>query len=262
MLSLEYGLLAAAATMLGGLIVIVAGRWSLANRDYLLAFAAGVLIGLSLLEILPEAFEKSPNAPLFVVAGFFFMYLVEQLAIPHHGHMHDVAKEHAHPHKHDPHEAQDPHEVHETGLGWLAWIGVLIHSFVDGVAISTGAALDPALARSVTAGVMLHELPEGLLAASLLMATGMRPRNIFLLTAAVGLATPVGALVSDLALTAISHESLTRFSVVGMAMAGGTFIYVGVADMLHHAHAQAEGRFRAILAFTAGLSLFVVGRLV
>lgn len=240
MVSLEYGLWAALSTVAGGLIVAVARRWSLENRDYLLAFAAGVLIGLSFLEIGPEAFTRSGHAALFFTGGFFFMFLIENLAIPHHGHAHDG-------HEHDV-----------AGLSYLAWTGVLLHSFVDGLAIAAGASIHPALAKSVTAGVVMHELPEGLLSASLLLGGGMPVGRMLALTALVALATPAGAVISELWLSGISPDALSGVSVTAVAVAGGTFVYVGAVDMLHHAKNQPQSRLRLFAAFTLGLSIFVV----
>jgi zinc transporter ZupT len=240
-LTIQYGLLAAAATFAGGLLVVAARRWSLANRDYLLAFAAGVLISLALVEILPETAADTPGAHLFLLGGFFFMYLVEQLAIPHHGHQHD---------------AGGAHTAH--GLTLMAWAGIVVHSFVDGLAIASGVALDPGLGASVTAGVILHELPEGLLAASLLLAGGASRRRILAMTAVVALATPVGAAISDAALRTVGAAAITNISSAAIAAAGGTFLYVGAADMLHHAHAERHGDLRSVAFFTLGLLIFVV----
>jgi zinc transporter ZupT len=238
--SLEYGLLAAFATVLGGLLVAFFRKWSHDNRDTMLAFAAGVLIGLAFLEIGPEALaHEHGNAALYFTLGFYFMFFIESLAIPHHGHSHDD-EEHEH-----------------TGLGYLAWAGVLVHSFVDGLAISAGAAIHPALAKTVTAGVVMHELPEGLLSASLLLAGGMKTSRMLFLTALVAFATPAGALVSDLWLHAVSVETLKDVSVIAVALAGGTFVYVGAVDMLHHAKSQPGSRMRLFAAFSVGLAIFV-----
>lgn len=251
MTGLSYGFLAALATLAGGAIVLAARKWSFVNRNVLLAFAAGVLIGLAFVEIFPEAYENSINAPLYLLAGFFVMYLIEQFAIPHHGHQHGLEHDHDH-----------AEETELKTLGWLAWAGVLFHSLIDGLAIVSGSALDPHLAKSITAGVILHELPEGVLAASLLIESGLSRTRIMLLTAAVAFATPFGALLATLSLDLVGTDSIARFSTVAMALAGGTFVYVGVADMLHHAHAQKQGRVRAAVAFSAGLLLFVVESLV
>lgn len=233
-------MLAAAATMLGGFLVAAARRWSYANQDYLLAFAAGVLIGLTFLDIVPESVEANRIGAVFLTAGFFFMYFIEQLAIPHHGHGHD------------------DHGGHEAGLGWLAWLGVLIHSLVDGVAISAGAAIDPQLAGAVTAGVVMHELPEGLLAASLLMAAGQNVRRMLALTALVALATPVGAVLSSFVLGFIDPSRIVFVSQMAVAVAGGTFVYVGATDMLHHARHRTGRSWAAFFAFTLGIVMFGV----
>ena len=241
MTSLSYGMMAALATCAGGIVVAIARDWSHANRDYLLAFAAGVLIGLAFLEIGPQAMAKSGHAALYFTFGFYGMFLVENLAIPHHGHAH---------------EAHDEHEGEHIGIGYLAWVGVLIHALVDGLAIAAGASIDPALAKSVTAGVVMHELPEGLLSASLLIGEGVSTARMLFLTALVALAKPAGVLLSERLFQGIAPEALANVTVTAVAIAGGTFVYVGAVDMLHHAKNQS--RLRTFVAFTVGLAIFAV----
>lgn len=239
MLSLQYGMVAALSTMIGGALVIFARNWSVANRDYVLAFSAGVLVSLSFLKIIPGVFPHSTWGPLALLVGFFMMYLFEQLGV--HNHVHTEEVEH--------------HDLH--GLTWVAWGGLLAHSFIDGLAIGSSAIVqDTGLLQSVTFGVVLHQFPEGLVAAALMVAQGFSALRTLALTAIVAFATPVGAVLTAFFLGLVSPDILKEISTVVMALAAGTFIYLGAADMLHHSHAQRNKK--GVIAFSAGLIMFVM----
>ena len=239
MLSLQYGLVAAFSTMCGGLLVIFARQWSLTNRDYVLAFAAGVLVSLSFLKIIPGVFPHSTWGPLALLAGFFAMYLFEQLGVHHHVHTEEVE-----------------HDVRH-GLTWVAWFGLLAHSFIDGLAIGSSALIeDVGLLQSVTFGVVLHQFPEGLVAAALMTSQRFSALRTLALTAVVAFATPVGAVLTAYFLGMMSPDVLKEISTLVMALAAGTFIYLGAADMLHHSHSQRNKG--GVIAFSAGLVLFVL----
>ncbi len=240
MTALQSSLLAALATLFGGALVLTARKWSTANRALLLAFTAGVLTGLSFLSILPEAFERNEAAPFAVVVGFLVMYLLERYVLPH-----DVHHE---------------RELELGGLTVMAWFGLLIHSLVDGLAIASAAATPAGLLTPVTLGVVLHELPEGLVAAALLLAMGYSAPRILALTALVAFATPLGTLLSTVVLAELPID-LESTSYLLTAFAGGTFVYVGVADMLHQAHEGKHEGSGVTVAFLLGIGLFVILRL-
>lgn len=44
--------------------------WDRKYSIYFVCFAAGVLISVSFLHIIPKSFELSPHAPMFLLAGF------------------------------------------------------------------------------------------------------------------------------------------------------------------------------------------------
>lgn len=246
MLSLAYGLLAAGSTVLGGTMVVLARTWSLQHRSLVLSFAAGVLVSLAFVEILPETLETTRLGAPFFVAGFVLMYIVEQV-LPHHSHAED---------------GDASLSLAEQRLAWLAWIGLLFHSLVDGLALAAGAALGHEMVRAVALGVVLHEFPEGLVAAAMLVAQGASVRKTLALTALVAFATPLGALVSVMLLQVIPADHLQVAASLAIAMAGGTFLYVGAADLLHRYHEGRHASVRETLAFLAGLAAFIATVLV
>src|SRR5262245_60955187 len=114
------GLVAAAGNLLGGYFV-VRKDWPRQFLQYFLALGAGYMLAVAFLEIIPESFTLSgPGALLYVLAGFFLVHLFEHTLAPH---FHFGEETHAEEVSH--HRAQNS-----------VMLGLIIHTFFDGVAIA------------------------------------------------------------------------------------------------------------------------------
>src|SRR5262245_36465851 len=106
------------------------GLFALKFRDRLhliLAFTAGVLLGVVCFDILPEIFELTheyglnpTGSMIAVVIGFLFFHSFEKLVLVHHAH-----------------EAEDGTR-HHPHVGILSALALAGHSFMDGVGIGLG----------------------------------------------------------------------------------------------------------------------------
>ena len=67
--------LAAVVTSIGIYTIRHFKAWGEKNSIYFVCFAAGVLISVSFLHIIPKSFEMNPNAPMFLLIGFLSMHL-------------------------------------------------------------------------------------------------------------------------------------------------------------------------------------------
>ncbi len=85
----------------------------------------------------------------------------------------------------------------------------------------------------------------------MLYHSGIRGRRAIWLSTALALVTPVVTLASYFVLRRVTDPLLGTL----LALAGGSFLYVGAADLLPEG--QARGRLASTLAFSAGLALMV-----
>lgn len=231
-----FSLIAGAATIIGGLLVIYRYDWSHRNQNYLVAFASGTLVSLSFIEIIPESVEMGNWGGLSVIIGFLLLYLFEQISSPSRC-------------------VDDECKVKRVSL--LAWGGLLIHSFIDGVAIVASFQVSQAIGLIVAFGVLLHEFPEGLTSGSLLILLGYSRMKIFFLVLLVAIATPVGAILSILSIGFFNPASIKPFLASVLGLAAGTFIYVGVADLMPHSHKVKD--LKVTLIFLSGIFLILIG---
>src|SRR6201988_1609710 len=156
-LSLLLGLTAAAANIFGGAI-IVQKHWERSYLKYFVALGAGFMLATALVEIVPASLElRGKSAAFLVLVGYLIIHFFEHTVTPHfHFGEETHQDEFLHPHK---------------GLSVL--IGLLIHTFFDGIAIAAGFLVSNWLGWVIFLAVFLHKIPEGFTVASVMLASGL-----------------------------------------------------------------------------------------
>ena len=227
----EYALVAALANVLGAATVTWRARWSVQALDALIALAAGFMISASLLDIFPEAIARvGPTGAVAALLGYLLVHLTQHTLAPHF------------------HFGEETHEVSEL-VSVSALAGLLLHTFVDGVAIASGFLVSPALGTLVFLAILLHKLPEGLAISSLFLAAGARRAVALLAACALGVATVAGVLVTD-------HLGALRQ--YGLALSAGVTLYVGASNLVPEF--QGKHGWRLQLAFFAGCGGYLLAR--
>jgi ZIP family zinc transporter/zinc and cadmium transporter len=222
---------AGAANLLGALAITSRKRWSRSAVETLVAVAAGFMLAVSLLDIVPESMELHGEAALVVVlAGYFLVHLTQHTLTQHF------------------HFGEETHEVSRL-VGQTALIGLLVHTFVDGVAITSAFARSEDLGILVFTAIALHKLPEGLAVASICMAAGMGRTRSLLAAAVLGLATILGG-----ALT----EPITVLREYGLPLSGGVTLYVAASNLVPEF--QAKRGWKLPLFFLLGCGLYFASR--
>jgi ZIP family zinc transporter/zinc and cadmium transporter len=227
--AIAYAALAAAANVLGALAVAWPRRRSLRLLDALIAVAAGFMVAVALTGLIPEAIARSGNsAGLVVLLGYLLVHLTQHTLTQHF------------------HFGEETHQV-TASVSLSALAGLLLHTFVDGVAIASGFAVSNTLGRLVFVAIVLHKLPEGVAIASLFLAAGWRRGMAIAAGGALGLATVAGVLLTHLAAPLARH---------GLALSAGVTLYVAASNLVPEF--QARRGWRLALSFFGGCALFFV----
>lgn len=220
------GSIAGAATFLGMYLVLARAAWSRRNSASLVSYSAGVLLGVGILHVLPEAQELTGEAPIFILASFVLFYFLEHHLFFHASHeeLHHASLEVA-----ASHEAccANPHP-----LGVIAFAGMTLHSLIDGLVIGTGFEAGAETGLLSALAVIAHEVPEGIAMLSILLHYGYSRRTAITFTATVALATPLGAIVIY---ALVRHLDPTLLGAL-MAFAAGSFIYIAASDLIPESH--------------------------
>jgi ZIP family zinc transporter/zinc and cadmium transporter len=236
--TLFYGLLAGVATITGIQILIL--KKSLAKRyaSYLMPFAAGVLLAVAFFHLIPESLELNENSILFVFIGFIIFYLMESFLFVHAGP--------------ELHHIEHFREERLQVSGQVAFVGLFLHSLIDGVIIVISFEIDRSLGIFTALGIILHELPEGITTFSLLIIGGQK-KDALIKSYLVALATPAGTIISLLFIKSIPEP------VIGilLALVSGTFIYVAASDLIPQTHNN-KGFANSVILLSGVLVIYLM----
>jgi len=199
---------------------------------WLVSYAVGALLGVSLLAILPEALDALPAEHVFatLLAGILLFFVLEKLVLWRHCHTHDC-------------------EVHDTSATMIL-IGDSFHNFVDGAVIAAAVMTSIPLGVSTAIAVAAHEIPQEVGDFAVLLHAGYTRRRALALNALSGGAGAVGALAAVLA-----FDLVPRMLPYFLALAASSFLYVAMADLipgLHRGRTDASS-LRQIILVAAGI---------
>ncbi len=249
--ALTLSLLAGLATGVGSLIAIGPRRPSPRLLAAGLGLSAGVMIYVSLVELLPEGSHLLTGAlggsgGWWAIAAFFGGTLVIgaiDLLVPAEVNPHE---------SHDDPESRRQARLMRTGL--ITAGALALHNFPEGFATFMTALSAPDLGLPIAVAVGIHNIPEGIaVAVPIYYATRSR-RLAFRYSFLSGLAEPAGALLAYLVLAPYLSDTLTGVIMAGIA---GVMVYICLDELLPAAHEYDEHHI-ALSGVMAGMLVMAV----
>lgn len=241
-------LVAALGDMVGGYFVVRQPRLTGRVLTYMLGLGGGFMLAAAILGGLPEAMEHTKEAPLLVVIGYLLIFACENLFSTY-AHK-PTTQERGHSHALICYDLYCPQESPISPAASLAaLIGLLIHTFFDGVAIAAGFELRRSVGFLMFLAVLLHKIPEGLSLSAIMIAARHRRSFAFLSCLAIAVSTVLGALVTY---TLGNLEPATAHG--ALALASGTLIFIAASDLIPATN-PANSRW-AILWVLLGVALY------
>ena len=229
---LTFAAVAAAGDLAGAAVVTATHKPGETTRlRYFVAAGAGFMLAAAFVRMLPEAAHVE-HAFLFVLLGYFGVHLFEHTVAPH---FHFGEEVH--------HEA-----LLRPSAGYLAVLGLGVHTLFDGVAIAAGFMITPSLGILLFFAVLVHKVPEGFTVASIMLASGHSRARALGAAALLGLLTILGAVA-----TAFVAEHHVGYA---LALSAGVTLYVAASDLIPEVNR--EGGPKLGWTVFAGLVLFVV----
>jgi len=225
-------MLACLVTTIGIFVINRYEKWGSKNIVYFMSFAAGVLVSVSFLHIVPKSIEMHKQAPFFLLAGFVGMHLINRFVNMY------VCHE---------------HECTDLVIGVIPMIGIGLHSFIDGVIYSVTFNVSVFTGAVTAIGMVLHEFPEGIVTFLLLEKAGIpRKKSILWAFLAAALSTPLGTLVSFPFISSIEQSTLG----ILLAISAGALVYVGATHLLPAV--EKENKHDTLLSLVAGILIAVI----
>jgi len=232
-------------SLLGGLGGLLVASGVLLIRDplrsklvpWLVSYAVGALLGISMMGLLPESLNALPASRVFatLLGGIMLFFILEKLVLWRHCHTHDC-------------------EVHESTVASVM-IGDTFHNFVDGAVIAAAVLTSVPLGVSTAVAVAAHEIPQEIGDFAILLHAGYSREKALLLNVLSALASAAGAVAAFLAFD-IVPRTLPYF----LVLAASSFLYVAMADLipgLHRGRTDASS-LRQILLIALGIATMVL----
>ena len=220
------------STLFGGLIILRFRN----SLPFFFAFAAGSLMGVAFLDILPESLSIASGAGvsvryimLAIVGSFFFYHLVERFFVSH-----DLSH-------HDGHG----HIMGPVGAGSL-----IIHSLLDGAAIGAAFHVNSSVGMIVALAVIFHDFTDGVNTVTIMLKNHQKKSKAIAFLVLDALAPVVG--VSTMMFIAFPAGLLA----IVLAVFVGEFIYIGASNLLP-ATAQYPSK-KMLLSMGAGIGLIAI----
>ena len=229
--ALLYTAIAASANLLGAAAVVSHSRWSVRALENMVALSAGFMVSVALLDLIPDAITMhGEKAAVIVLGGYLLVHLTQHTLAPHF------------------HFGEEHHHVTKA-VSFSALAGLMLHTFVDGVAIASGFGVSHALGLLVFVAILLHKFPEGLAISSLFLASGESRQAAFAASAALAVSSLIGAVLT---------QEIPILAQYGVPLAGGVTLYVGASNLVPEIQSNRE--WRLPISFFAGCVIYYFAR--
>jgi zinc and cadmium transporter len=204
---------------------------------WLVSYAVGALLGVSMLALLPTSLEQLPAPRVFttLLLGILLFFILEKLVLWRHCHIHDC-------------------EVHESSV-FPVLIGDAFHNFVDGAVVAAAVMTSVPLGISTAVAVAAHEIPQEVGDFAILLNAGYSRGRALFLNVLSSAASAVGAVAAF-----VAFDMVPRMLPYFLAMAAASFLYVAMADLipgLHRGRTDASS-MRQILLIALGVVTILI----
>ncbi len=237
-----YSLIGGVFSLIGGVLLLGSKKSSRALERYAVPFAAGALIATVFMDLLQEGLESSTSESVLMgamigVVGFFFL---ERFLRWFHHHHHDVG--------------EDDHS-HKISL---VVVGDTLHNALDGVAIAASFLISFPTGVITTFAVAAHEIPHEIGDFGVLLAKGMKRRNVLIINVISALATVVAAII----VFKLGSESVLPIGWI-IGVSAGFLLYIAMSDLIPSIHDSSPSKklldWRPVLFL---LGVVVVGTMI
>lgn len=268
-----YSLLVVVASLLGGWLP---SQIRLTHRrlQTLISFVAGLMLGVSLVHLLPHAaaeLDDLDTAIGWTMAGLLTMFfLMRVFHVHHHGsagisdvddhdHAPTACEAHGHFHEH----------AHQHQLNWLGIAcGLSIHTLIDGIALAAAVAAEShgdtvhLLAGAGTfVAVLLHKPLDSLSITTLMASAGVSPRRCRTVNLAFALMAPLGAAAFWYGWEPTSNGHVAWLG-AALGLSAGVFLCISLGDLLPEVEYHSHDRLSLSAALLAGVAAaYAVGML-
>jgi zinc and cadmium transporter len=200
---------------------------------WLVSYAVGTLLGVALLDLLPEALTQLSAVSVFrtLLIGIIAFFVLEKLVLWRHCHT-------------------DECELHAAAAP-LVLVSDALHNFLDGAVIAAATKISVPLGLTTAIAVATHEIPQEVGDFAILLGSGYSRRRALTLNVLSGLSAIAGVLFAF-----VMFEQSPRILPYFLPIAAASFLYLAMSDLipdLHRGRVSASS-FRQVALVGAGIA--------
>lgn len=204
--------------------------------NYALHGAAGIILAVVSIELMPTAMEGSGRAAWIVIAAFAL------------GGLFNMAVEWGI----EAYRGAD--EGNDTSGPWMVYVAVASDLLSDGLMLGASSAVSSSLALVLAIGQLPADLPEGFAAVASFKRVGVSRAKRLLLSVSFAVPILLGAAFSYFVLRGQPEV----FKLAGLAFVSGLILIGAVEDMMNEAQRNATDDRLSILSIIVGFCLFAL----
>ena len=196
----------------------------------LLAFSGAYLLSISVLHLIPEIYaDYSESIGVYILIGFFLQIILEYFSKGiEHGHIHH-------------------HENEPFPIAIIA--SLCIHSFLEGMPLADGDN------DSLLLAIILHKIPISIVLVTLLLQTGLSKIKVIGWLAFFALMLPLGAVVSLLIGSELTHHS-SKSSAIILALVVGIFLHISTTILFESSENHKFNSYKLITIVIGAILAF------
>ena len=235
-------LIAGLSTLLGSLSIFIKG-----NKNNIikcaLAFAAGVMLSVSIFDLIPESLImfQSPtknslflNITIFMIIGLIIPLFINKIL---------------------PNKIGEDNKLYKLGI--FTMIAIIIHNIPEGIATYISSETNIKLGISITIAIAMHNIPEGISIAMPVYYATKNKKKAIGLTFISGMSEPLGAILAYLFLKPIVNDTIMGGI---FAIIAGIMAYISIVELLPNA-LQYKEKKKTIISFLIGILFMYVNHM-
>lgn len=227
------------STLLGGLFGI---RFK-DKLHLILGFSAGAVIGVALFDLIPESISLatkvySLDLVTALMAVGFILYMILDRSFSLHAECHDGE------------ECQNKNHVGQIGAAAL-----VIHSFLDGLAIGLAFKVTPAIGWVVATAVLAHDFSDGINTVNMILKEKGTQKLALRWLIIDALAPALGVIVT--LFFSVPEAQLGLL----LAVFTGLFLYIGASDLIPESHHRHPAFLTTVMTILGMTVIFIAIRL-
>lgn len=232
--------LAGISTVIGALLIFFDNNKNNKIITMSLSFAAGVMICVSLTDLLPNSFKMILNTNnifprviltlIFMTTGIIISMLID---------------------KYLPSEYQNKDNNGLYKIGIISMVAIILHNIPEGIATFITSSNNLKLGITLTIAIALHNIPEGISIAVPIYHSTNNKRKAILYSLVSGMSEVVGSIIAYLFLSPLINDHIMAAL---YAIIAGIMIHISAYELLPGAYK--EGTLKKVLKF------FIIGFIV